>query len=277
VDRRTRALVAAWLSTYRSANTRDAYGRDVAAFVQWCTAEELEPLQVTAEDLGRYRDGCLARGATPATVTRRLSGIASFLRFAATGTGTDAQTNPADAVARPGPGDPISQVALDDEEMAALLEAAEELGPKTSALVSLLALEGLRLNEVLAIDVPRLRTTGEGTFVALRGRHGGAEVELTQRSALAVAAYLADRRRGPLFLGESAVTDRRARLSRFGADFLVKRAGASAGLDKAVSANVLRRSYVRAAQRAGTPLAAISKQVGHRELRETARMLAPAP
>jgi integrase/recombinase XerD len=270
VKGRAKTLFAEWLETHRSPNTRDAYGRDVAAFAQWYAGTGPDPLQVGSDDLDRYRDECLAAGVSPATVARRLSSIASFLRFAAEAGAV--ASNAAAGVERPavGAGGPVT---LSDDEVTSLLDAADGLGPKTSALVSLLALEGMRLGEVLAIDVPRVRVDGPRVSVSIGRRGSDGDVDVSARTAAAVTAYLAGRRRGPLFLGQSAVAAQPSRLSRFGADFLIKRAGSSAGIEKSVSANVLRRSYMESAHRAGASIAAISRHVGHRELRETARML----
>jgi site-specific recombinase XerD len=272
VDRPTNALVATWLATHRSDNTRDAYQRDVAAFARWCAARNRDPLRTRSTDLDRYRDEALAAGASPGTVTRRLSALASFFRYA-TRTGALAD-NPADAVQRP-PHDADTFPTLDDDEVTALLDAADALGPKTAALIALLGLEGMKLGEVLAIDIPRVHVNGDTMSVELR-RHGDRdEVEVADRTASAVTAYVAQRRRGPLFLGEppSGRSRTARRLSRFGADFLIKRAGASAGITKPVSATMLRRTYIEAAHRAGTPLPAIARHVGHKEVRETARVL----
>ncbi len=270
MDRRTQTLVAAWLATQRSDNTRDAYERDVHAFARWCASHGTRFLDARADDLDHYRDESLAAGASAATVVRRLSGIASFFRYAAGAGAVD--DNPADDVERPDP-DPAATAALDDAEVAAMLGAADALGPKTAALIALLALDGMRLGEVLAIDVPGVHVDGDTVSVEVRRRGERGRVAVADRTAGAVAAYVARRRRGPLFLGERPTAPEPTRLSRFGADFLIKRAAAAAGIAKPVSANVLRRSYVEAAHRAGTPLAAIARHVGHKEARETARML----
>jgi site-specific recombinase XerD len=227
-------------------------------------------LEASAADLDDYRDACLASGASPATVTRRLSGVASFFRYVAS-TGT-VDANPVDDVDRPAQ-DTAGRAVLDDSEMAALVDSADDLGPKTAALVALLALDGMKLGEVLAIDVPRVRIDDVPVAVELTRRGRAEAVAVSPRTAAAVAAYVAARRRGPLFLGDSAVSARPSRLTRFGADFLIKRAGVAAGLDKPVSASMLRRSYIDAAHRAGTPLAVIAQHVGHREVRETARLI----
>jgi site-specific recombinase XerD len=269
VDRRTTALAAAWLETKASSNTRVAYERDLLGFIAWCDERDQRALDARTGDLDAYRDACLIAGASPATVTRRLSGIASFFRFV-TEAGARG-TNPADDVERPAP-DPQRPV-LDDRERAALVEAAADLGPKTAALVALLALDGMKLGEVLAVDVPRVRIANGAVAVELTRRGRRTAVAVAPDTATAVTAYVATRRRGPLFLGDSAVADRPTRLTRFGADFLIKRAAVAAGIPKPVSASMLRRSYMDAEHRAGTPLADIAEHVGHREVRETARIV----
>lgn len=273
MERKTQRLVADWLTTYRSDNTRDAYERDMAAFVRWCAASGRNPLKATSADLDAYRDETLEGGASAATVTRRLSGLAAFFRYAASVGASD--SNPADDVQRPDP-DAVPPETLDDEELASLLDAADELGPKTAALVALLALDGMKLGEVLAIDVPRVAVGRRTVTIEVSRRGEQQQIEVAARTGVAVAEYLAKRRRGPLFLGDSPVATSRARLSRFGADFLVKRAGASAGIDKPISASILRRTYIEGEHRAGTPLADIANHVGHRAARDTAALLEDA-
>jgi site-specific recombinase XerD len=269
-DRRTAQLTAAWLATKTSDNTRAAYERDLAGFVAWCRERDREPLEADSRDAHDYRDACLAAGASAATVTRRLSGIASFFRYAEQHQKLAA--NPFDDVARPAHERP-DRTVLDDAELSALLESARSLGAKAVALVALLALDGMKLGEVLAVDVPRVRLDGAAATVELERRGRREAVAVTPETAAAVAAYVGRRRRGPLFLGDSPVPASPSRLTRFGADFVLKRAGVAAGLRQGVSASMLRRSYIAAARRAGTPLADIAHHVGHREVRETERLL----
>lgn len=273
MERRTQRLVAGWLTTYRSDNTRDAYERDLVAFVRWCSETGRDALRASAADLDAYRDEALAGGSSAATVTRRLSGIASFFRYATEVGALDG--NPADDVNRPD-ADTAAPETLDDDELASLLDAAEELGPKAAALVALLALEGMKLGEVLAIDVPRVRIDRRAVAIEVARRGTREDVTVGARTGEAVTDYLAERRRGPLFLGDSPVAAKRTRLSRFGADFIVKRASASAGIDKPVSASVLRRTYIETQHRAGASLADIAQHVGLRDARDTARLLEDA-
>src|SRR5690606_16546062 len=111
-------------------------------------------------------------------------------------TGT-VDVNPVDDVDRPAQ-DTAGRAVLDDSEMAALVDSADDLGPKTAALVALLALDGMKLGEVLAIDVPRVRIDDVPVAVELTRRGRPEAVAVSPRTAAAVAAYVAARRRGPL-------------------------------------------------------------------------------
>jgi site-specific recombinase XerD len=117
--------------------------------------------------------------------------------------------------------------------------------------VTLVALDGMKLGEVLAIDVDDVRLAAQSASVVLRRGGRRQEVPVTARTSQALAAYIADRRSGPLFLGDSAVAHEPARLTRFGADFIIKRAASVAGIDKPVSATLLRRSLLRQQEEGG--------------------------
>jgi integrase len=78
---------------------------------------------------------------------------------------------------------------------------------------------------------------------------------------------------GPLFTGPSRGRAGAVRLTRFGADRLIKQAATTAGIERPVSANVLRRTHVTTAQRAGVPIDDIRQTMGHTDVRTTRRYL----
>lgn len=272
VGRRRPAAIERWLEDQVSANTRAAYGADVADFVAWCTAESTPPLAATASDISRYRDHCLRSGLKPTTVRRRLSAIASLFRHADAAAGDGI---PVDEVARPD-GEEAPPELLDDDELDGVVHAARGLGPKVEALVSLLARDGIKLGEALELDVPQLTGTARRMTATVVRRRGDVELALDPVTSAALATYLGERRRGPLFLGGTPNGDGPTRLTRFGANFIVKRAAAAARIDKPVSANVLRRSYIARAHREGAAIVDIQAQVGHGQLRLTSRVVADA-
>ena len=75
-------------------------------------------------------------------------------------------------------------------------------------------------------------------------------------------SHLDGRTEGPLLLGESP-TRPPARLSRFGADYVLKRISADAGFRRAISANTLRRGYVASVFAGGVSVDSIRDDVGH--------------
>lgn len=261
------ALSSSWLGQLESPRTHDAYGRDLAAFVAWCEANGYAPLEVSAARIAEYRDDCSDQGALPATITRRLSALASFFDHAVATRAVAA--NPVATVERPA-ARRSGATGLDEHDALALLDAAGAVGPKVAVLVALLLLEGMKLAEALALDVEHLEGSGWGMRATVTRRGSPESVPLDGRTARAITAYVASRTRGPLLTGSP--TRDGARLTRFGADFLLKRAAERAGL-RPLSANTLRRSYIELSHRDGTPVEDIALRVGHASARETRRYL----
>ena len=241
VSRITR-LQRAWLAEQDSSNTQAAYRRDLESFVSWCAEEGRRPLDATPADIHEYRDSCLASGASNATVARRLSGLASFFRYVSD-TGGSLAPNPVDGVTRPASDDADTRADLDFDDITSILGAASVLGPKTDALVSLLAREGVKLGDALAIDVDEVHVGRVAVTVDIVRRGETATLTVRRETADALVGVVGDRTDGPLFLGESASRTEPSRLTRFGADFLIKRASAAADVTKPVSANALLRAH----------------------------------
>jgi integrase len=166
-------------------------------------------------------------------VHRRLSALSSFYRHAAGAAG-----NPVEGAARPAAPDPASDT-LSTAEAARLWAAACRLGPKTASLVGLVLLDGLKTSEVLPLDVGDVRFGRATATVAIQRRD--APTPVAAQTAVVLRRYVGPRRSGPLFVGDNPTRDP-ARLTRFGVDYLVKRAGAEAGLDAPLTVNTLRRS-----------------------------------
>ncbi|MGE4086437.1 MAG: tyrosine-type recombinase/integrase [Vicinamibacterales bacterium] len=263
------ALVAAFGARQQSANTSAAYRHDLHRFGDWCAQQQLAPLEAAAPDVDRYRAECEAQGLSPATVSRRLASLSSFFSFAVTE--GDLSVSPLAGTERPD-AVPSGTVALDGAQMAAMIAAGARLGAKTELLVDLLLLDGLKLGEVLAANAEDL--ADDGTLTVHR-RRGAVDLDLQDATAAAVGAYLDGRRQGPLLLSDSP-THEPARLTRFGADYLLKRAAEAAGITQAVSANVLRRSYVGSAHRRGDSVEDIRNHLGHQDSRTTRRHLDPS-
>jgi integrase len=198
--------------------------------------------------------------------------LASFFQFAVAQ--QVIETNPVIGSDRPGvlAGDPSATLMLGTDFVERYLGAAR-FDDRLYAIASLLACEGLKLGEALALDTEHV--TGRASSVVLRvHRAGGMQrVVLGRRTSLAVHRCAGGRRHEPLFVSkpQSATTGTRRRLTRFGADHLFKQVpGSPSG---AVTSNALRRYYIHTAAESGTPIDAISRQAGIGDRRSTRRYL----
>lgn len=262
-------LVGSFLGGLRSDHTRAAYGGDLRRFAAWCEAESVDPMRAGHDDVVRFRETAVADGASPATIARRLATLASFFSFAV---GRGAMSiSPVDDVARPG-ASAQAHDALDEADRDALAAAAARLDPKTVLLVDLLLLDGLKLGEVLGADAADLT---DGAALTVTRRSGPATIDLHAATVAAADVYLRGRVTGPLLLGDARGRVP-GRLTRFGADYLLKRAADEAGFDHPLSANTLRRTYVARAHAEGRSAEAIRDDLGQTDVRTVRRQL-PEP
>lgn len=262
------ALLSAWLTTKPSPNTRAAYETDVRRYLAWRAAGDGDALADLERQLSVYRDHSQGSGASAATTARRLSAIVSFARFVARERGQ--RPLPPPQVKRPDVAATSATAELADEEARRLVEAAENVSDKAAALVRLLMFDGLRVGELLCAAADDAAGTPPAMSLRITRAGRSHSVVLHPDSATTLGRYLGARREGPLFLGAGDA----GALTRFGVDYLVKRAGSLAKVQKNVSANTLRRRYVLVAQLAGADLDEIRHRLGHADRRTTMRYLA---
>jgi site-specific recombinase XerD len=264
---RSDQFITDWLDGLTAARTRAAYRGDLHRFITWLESRGVgSPLEATGRHIERFQRSLEAGAEAASTMARRMSALRSFYRFVASRGGITASPT---ISWRAGPEQGV-RARLDDGEIAGLLAAAEELGGRTAAIVGLMMFNGMRLDEVLACDAGHVRIRQGTVRIALARRDGAPSVEVDRWTAAAVRGYLGDRRDGPLLLGESPTRAAR-RLTRFGADYLIKRAGSAAGIEPPMSANTLRRAFVAQARAGGMPLPEIRDRLGHRDVRTTMR------
>ena len=148
-----RLALAGFLAGYRGL-TREAYALDLRQFATWCRARSLALFAVRRADIEGFARDLETKGRARATVTRRLCTIAGFYRYAVEEELID--HSPAAHVRRPRVDYESHAVALDRNELGALLVAAGLGSPAEHALISLLALNGLRVSEAAGADIGHL-------------------------------------------------------------------------------------------------------------------------
>jgi integrase/recombinase XerD len=117
-------------------------------------------------------------------------------------------------------------VGLDRNELGALLVAAGLGPPAEHALISLLALNGLRVSEATGGNIEALGVErGHRTLVVTRKGGKVVTIPLAPRTARAIDLAIGERTDGPIF-----VTVDGRRLDRHGASRIVRRVGRRAGI-----------------------------------------------
>jgi integrase/recombinase XerD len=262
--------VAGWLLGFESAHTRKAYGRDVAAWITFCDTTELDPLRVRKPHVDAWARTLESGGASPATVARKLAGVSSWYSWLAA-EGMIA-ASPTAHVRRPRVSDESATLGPDRDEARVLLAAAQRLGARVEALVSLLLLNGLRVSEVVKADIEDLDTE-RGHRVLRITRKGGrrALIPLAPRTGAAIDTYVAERLSGPIFLGEHRGRGSTGRLTSAGATYILRQAAKAARIDKRLSPHSLRHGFVTLSLEAGVTLTDVQDAAGHADPRTTRR------
>src|SRR5258708_6525622 len=145
-----RLALAGFLAGY-SGLTRQAYELDLRQFAGWCQQHQLRLFRARRAEIECFARDLEARGRARATVTRRLCTIAGFYRYAVEEELLD--HSPAAHVRRPRLDYESHAIGLDRNELGALLVAAGLGPPAEHALISLLALNGLRVTEAVSADI----------------------------------------------------------------------------------------------------------------------------
>jgi integrase/recombinase XerD len=193
-----RLALAGYLAGYRGL-TREAYALDLRQFTTWYRARSVALFAVRRADIEGFARDLETNGRARATVTRRLCIIAGFYRYAVEEELLD--HSPAAHVRRPRVDYESHAVALDRNELGALLVAAGLGSSAEHALISLLALNGLRVSEATSADVEHLGLE-RGHRTLTNTRKGGkvVTIPLAPRTARAIDLAIGGRTGGPVFL-----------------------------------------------------------------------------
>ena len=131
-------------------------------------------------------------------------------------------------------------MALDRNELGALLVAAGLGPPCEHALISLLALNGLRVSEATGADIEHLGPErGHRTMTITRKDGKVVTIPLAPRTARAIDLAIGERTEGPVFLAADG-----PRLDRHGAGRIIRKTARRAGIAKAVTPHTLRHAFI---------------------------------
>jgi integrase/recombinase XerD len=259
-----RLALAGFLAGY-SGMTRQAYELDLRQFAGWCQKYQLRLFQARRADIECFARDLEARGRARATITRRLSTVAGFYRYAVGEELLD--HSPAAHVRRPRLNYESHATALDCNELGALLVAAGLGPPAEHALISLLALNGLRVSEAASAGIEALGIErGHRTLVITRKGGKVVTIPLAPRTARAIDLAIGERSEGP------------SSWPPMGGGWTgTAPGGSSAGSPAAPESpspsnpHTLRHAFITAALDAGVPLRDVQEAASHADPRTTMR------
>lgn len=264
--RQIELLAGAFLASYSNEQTRDAYRRDLRAFLRFADAMGFDPLAAHRSHVDLYvREMEMSGRLMPATISRRLTALSSFYAWC-----VDEDylpTSPMKRVRRPKVRKDAPRAWMGRHQLADWVDAAEAEGGYTFALACLLAFNALRIGEVIRADVEDLGKDRHHRTLAIMGKGSKPDlVPLTNRTAYAIDEALAGRQTGPLILGGTGL-----RVSRESAARTVRRLARNAGIDKDLTPHSLRRSAITNLLESGEDLRRVQDFARHEQPNTTRR------
>ncbi len=256
-----------------SPHTLRAYDSDLSQYLEFLTghlskpASAIDPRQIDPQAVRAFLDALHRRGSSRASVARRVSALRAFGRWLVREGHID--SDPATLVGAPKVEQKLP-AHLDMKEVVGMIESADTstpLGRRDRAILELFYASGLRLSELVALDLQDVNLSGR--IARVTGK-GGKEriVPFNNSTAKAIKAYLKDRESAAdaLFLNY-----RGTRLSTRGVDRIVRRYAREAATRLGVSPHALRHSFATHLLQAGADLRAIQELLGHSRLSTTQR------
>jgi len=258
---------ASFLSRY-TGHTRSLYAADLRIYFQWCADHDLRPLEamrVHVEFFARHLEE--ERHNAPASVHRRLSTIKGFYHIAL----ADDRIVKDPTIYLKMPKviyDEARALGLDRMQLSRLVQTARASSPTDDALITMMALLGLRVSEACSVHIEDFQDVERGHDVLRLTGKGGkpATIPLPPPVMRSLRRAMGDRESGPLLLRKDG-----QRLDRRTAYRWVKRLGRLANVDEHVHPHALRHSAITAALDAGVPLRDAQVFARHSNPRTTTR------
>ena len=272
-----------------SRHTLTAYENDVTTFLRFAAGirqkpfDGLSPSDVDAFAIRAFLGELHKQRISASSSARKLSAIRTFIKFLRR---EDlVEDDPAALVAAPRRGETIP-AHLTMPEMNRLLEmpdAANPLGRRDRAILELFYASGLRLSELVGLDMEDVNLSGRMVRVLGKGRKERL-VPFNTSTADAIRACLKDRTVSPTLTGKRGegrgkratsyplfMNYRGGRLSTRSVDRLVRRYVAACGAKFGISPHALRHSFATHLLANGADLRTIQELLGHARLSTTQR------
>ncbi|MBR1415714.1 MAG: tyrosine recombinase XerD [Prevotella sp.] len=254
-----------------SANTLDAYQRDVEKLLNYLNGVGKVPTEVELEDLQAFAAGLHDIGVGPRSQCRILSGVRSFYRYLV----MDGcmEQDPTELLESPVLGEHLPEYLTPQEvdQLEDSIDLSVPEGHRNRAIIEVLFSCGLRVSELVMLKWSQLyekekylRILGKGSKERL--------VPISERALHEIENYLPWRNELKIKPGEEDyvfLNRRGAHLTRTMILIMLKRQAEVAGITKTISPHTLRHSFATALLEGGADLRVIQALLGHESIGTT--------
>ena len=254
-----------------SANTLDAYQRDLEKLLTYLDAEGKHVLDVKLEDLQHFASGLHDIGIHARSQCRILSGVRSFYRFLQLDGYRD--DDPTELLESPVLGEHLPEVltAAEADALEDSIDVSKWEGHRNRAIVEVLFSCGLRVSELVSLRLTNLYI--EERYVRVMGK-GSKErlVPISSKALKELDLWFVDRKQMKIKPGEEDyvfLNRRGAHLTRTMILIMIKQQAVEAGIKKTISPHTLRHSFATALLEGGADLRAIQVMLGHESIGTT--------
>ena len=249
-----------------SAHTRENYARDIRLLLTLAAEQPLDSLQ--PQHIRRFIATLHARGLGGRSIARTLSAWRGFFDYL--GRRHHLVANPCHGLRAPKAPKSLPQaLSVDQAARLVAIDADNTLAVRDRAILELLYSSGLRLAELVGLDIGAI-DFGEGT-VQVTGKGSKTRiVPLGQYAATALQAWLQQRAQIPNADTQAVfVNARGGRLSARSVQYRLKQWALRQGIDSNVHPHMLRHSFATHVLQSSGDLRAVQEMLGHANISTT--------
>jgi len=251
-------------------NSIQSYSRDLIRFFNFLDRKGLSPLDITRDHITDYT-ASLGGELSVRSIARGLSALKMFFRFlTAEGKIEDSPARLLESMKLP---QKLPEILTRDEVDLLLSqpESSTRLGQRDKAMLELLYATGLRVSELIGINIIGINL--EAGYVRTMGK-GSKErmIPMGERAMEALQSYISEGRKGLLKGMNSSflfLNSRGKALSRQGFWKIIKRYGIIAGIKKRITPHILRHSFASHLLEGGADLRSVQIMLGHTDISTT--------
>lgn len=265
------ARFIAHLTTERrlSSHTAESYARDLQALAQFCAAQRIgEWTVVDGQHIRVFAARQHAGGLSPRSIQRQLSAARSFFRFLIREGVTG--SNPAVGIQAPKGAKRLPHT-LDADQMTQLLEAktGDDLEVRDKAMLELLYSSGLRLQELVSLDLMSLDLADHTVRVLGKGNKErvvpiGSKARVALKEWLQARSAVAPGKEAAVFVGRNG-----ARLGPRAVQRRIERWARRRGLGVRAHPHLFRHSFATHLLESSGDLRGVQELLGHANISTT--------